>query len=143
MKLFAALLLSGLTVLADDKDYVLGPDSQPQPNVPQGEVRKFTFAESKVFPGTSREWALYIPKQYNGSKPACVMVFFDGSGYLKPDGNVRATVVLDNLIAKKDIPVTVGVFINPGVFKATAEGAKDRSNRSFEYDSLGDSNAKF
>ena len=143
MKLLAALLLSGLTVLAEDKDYVLGPDSQPQPGVPQGEVRKFTFAESKIFPGTSREWALYIPKQYDGSKPACVHIFFDGSGYLKPDGNIRATVVLDNLIAKKDIPVSVGIFINPGVFKAAVEGAKDRSNRSFEYDSLGDTNAKF
>ena len=57
MKLLAAFVLCGLTLFADDKDYVLGPDSQSQQGVPQGEVRKFTFADSKVFPGTSREWS--------------------------------------------------------------------------------------
>src|SRR5215207_9086463 len=120
MKLLAGLLFSGVCAFAADNDYVLGPDSQVQPGVPQGELRKFTFAESKIFPGTTRDWALYIPKQYDGSKPACVMVFFDGSGYLKADGNIRVTVVLDNLIAKKDMPVTVGLFVDPGVFKAGA-----------------------
>jgi enterochelin esterase-like enzyme len=143
MKALAALLASPLLALAADADYVLGPDSQPQAGVPAGEVKKFTFAESKVFPGTTRDWALYIPKQYDGTKPACAMIFFDGNGYLKPDGNIRATVVLDNLIAKKEIPVTIGIFITPGTFKAAAPGAKDRSNRSFECDSLGDTNARF
>jgi enterochelin esterase-like enzyme len=143
MRLFLPLLAFATTALAADSDYVLGPDSQPQANVPQGEVKKFTFAESKIFPGTTHEWALYVPKQYDGSKPVCLMLFFDGSGYLKPDGNIRATVVMDNLIAKKDIPISVGLFINPGVFKAAEAGQKDRSNRSFEYDSLGDANARF
>ena len=143
MRTFAALLLSVAAALAADSDYTLGPGSQAQPGVPQGSIRKFTFTDSKVFPGTSREWALYIPKQHDGTTPACLMLFFDGNGYLKPDGNIRATVVLDNLIAKKQIPVTVAVFITPGIVKATAEGTKDRSNRSFEYDSLGDANARF
>jgi enterochelin esterase-like enzyme len=143
MRTIAAFLLSVAAAFAADSDYTLGPDSQVQPSVPQGAIRKFTFTDSKVFPGTSREWALYIPKQHDGATPACLMLFFDGNGYLKPDGNIRATVVLDNLIAKKEIPVTIGVFITPGVFKASAEGAKDRSNRSFEYDSLGDANARF
>jgi enterochelin esterase-like enzyme len=137
------LLAIAATALAADADYTLGPDSQPQPGVPQGEVKKFTFAGSKIFPGTTREWALYVPKQYDGSKPACAMIFFDGPGYLKADGNIRATVVMDNLIAKKEMPVTVGIFVSPGSVKATAPGGKDRSNRSFEYDSLGDANAKF
>ncbi len=137
----ATLLAS--TGFAADADYVLGPDSQVQAGVPEGEVKKFTFTESKVFPGTSREWSLYIPKQYDGSKPACLMVFFDGSGYVNPKGGTRATVVMDNLIAKKEMPVTVGLFINPGVFKPAEAGQKERSNRSFEYDSLGDANARF
>jgi enterochelin esterase family protein len=102
-----------VTAFAADNDYTLGPDSQPQAGVPQGEVKKFTYAESKVFPGTTHEWALYVPKQYDGAKPAGLMVFFDGSGYLNPTGNIRATVVMDNLIAKKDMPVTIGLFINP------------------------------
>lgn len=143
MRFVFPLLVLSISALAVDNDYVLGPDSQPQAGVPQGEVKKFTYTESKVFPGTTHDWALYIPKQYDGSKPACLTVFFDGSGYLKADGNIRATVVMDNLIAKKDMPVTIGLFINPGVVKAAEAGQKDRSNRSFEYDSLGDANAKF
>jgi enterochelin esterase family protein len=111
--------------------------------VPHGELKKFTFSESKIFPGTTHEWQLYIPAQYKPENPACLLVCFDGNGYSNPTGATRAPVVLDNLIAKGEVPVTIGVFINPGVFKATAEGAKDRSNRSFEYDSLGDANAKF
>ncbi|MEQ1858972.1 MAG: alpha/beta hydrolase-fold protein [Chthoniobacteraceae bacterium] len=123
--------------------YVLGPDSQSQPGVPQGELKTFSFTDSKVFPGTTHDWQLYVPAQYNAAKPACVMVCFDGNGYAKRDGGTRVPVVLDNLIAKKELPVIIGIFIQPGMFKATALGAKDRSNRSFEYDSLGDANARF
>jgi enterochelin esterase family protein len=143
MRYFLPFLALAVTAFAADNDYTLGPDSQPQAGVPQGEVKKFTYAESKVFPGTTHEWALYVPKQYDGAKPAGLMVFFDGSGYLNPTGNIRATVVMDNLIAKKDMPVTIGLFINPGVVKAAEPGQKERSNRSFEYDSLGDANARF
>jgi enterochelin esterase family protein len=134
---------ASLSAFAADADYSPGPDAQPNANVPHGEIRKFTFTGSQVFPGTVHEWSLYVPKQYDAAKPANVMVFFDGSAYAKPDGAVRATVVFDNLIAKGEMPVTLGVFINPGVVKATSPGAKDRSNRSFEYDSLGDANARF
>ncbi|MEI9893752.1 MAG: alpha/beta hydrolase-fold protein [Chthoniobacter sp.] len=123
-------------------DYQLGPDSQPQ-DVPHGEVKKAIFDHSQIFPGTTRDYWVYVPKQYDPAKPACLMVFFDGGGYQKPDGGTRATVVFDNLIAKKDMPVTIGVFVQPGNFKAAEAPAKDRSNRSFEYDSLGDANARF
>ena len=130
------------TFAADD--YKPGPDAEPREGVPHGEVRKMPpFTESKVFPGTTREWSIYVPKQYDAAKPACVMVFFDGSSYANPTGAVRVPVVFDNLIATKEMPVTLGVFINPGNIKATQPGAKDQSNRSFEYDSLGDANARF
>jgi enterochelin esterase-like enzyme len=138
-----ALCLLPAAVLAADADYQPGPESTRQEGVPRGEIKKFTFSESKIFPGTTREWQLYIPAQYTPEKPACVMVFFDGANYARENGPVRAPIVFDNLIAKKNIPVTLGIFINPGVFKATNPGAKDRSNRSFEYDSLGDANARF
>lgn len=139
------LLAATAALAAEDPNakYVLGPDSQPQPGVPQGKLEKFTFSDSKVFPGTTREWQLYVPAQYNAAKPACLLVCFDGNGYANPTGGTRVPVVLDNLIAKKEVPVTIGVFIQPGVFKASAPGAKDRSNRSYEYDSLGDANARF
>ena len=136
------LLALAATALAAE-DYPLGPDSQPQPGVPQGDVKKFTFETSKNFPGTKRDWWLYVPKQYDTAKPACAMVFFDGSGFSKADGGFRVPVVFDNLIAKKDMPVTVGIFISPGTVAATEPGKKDRSNRSYEYDSMGDLNARF
>src|SRR5262249_55013639 len=88
--------------------------------------------KSKVFEGTSRDWWIYVPAQYSDEKPACVMVFQDGGGYKD-----FVPTVFDNLIARKDIPVTVGVFINPGTFE------NGRSNRSFEYDTLSDQYARF
>ena len=140
LPLLLAPLLLARTFAADD--YKLGPDSQPQ-DVPHGEVKKATFDKSQIFPGTTREYSVYVPKQYNATKPAALMVFFDGGGFAKPDGQFRVPVVFDNLIAKKEMPVTIAVMVNPGVFKAAEPPAKDRSNRSFEYDSLGDANARF
>lgn len=138
---FALAGLIAAPALAID-DYKLGPDSQPQ-DVPHGEVKKAVFDHSQVFPGTTRDYWVYVPKQYDPAKPACLMVFFDGGGSVKPDGGTRATVVMDNLIAKKEMPVTIGVFVNPGMVKAAEASGKDRPNRSFEYDSLGDANARF
>lgn len=138
--LFALIALASTLHAADD--YQLGPDSQPQ-NVPHGQVRQATFATSKVFPGTTREYFVYVPKQYDPAKPACLMVFFDGGGFMKADGQFRVPVVFDNLIAKKEMPVTIAVAVNPGSIPATLPSAKPRNNRAFEYDSLGDANARF
>jgi enterochelin esterase family protein len=82
--------------------------------VPQGRVEKFQFTESKVFPDTTRDCWIYIPAQYDGSKPAALMVFQDGGGYASETGGQRVPIVFDNLIAKGEMPVTIGVFINPG-----------------------------
>lgn len=124
-------------------DYQLGPDSMVQEGVPQGAVTKLHWKSEKVFPGTERDWWIYVPKQYDGSRPACVMVFQDGGSYLDPRKNFRANTVFDNLIHRKEMPVTIGVFINPGNIPAAGEGQKPRANRSFEYDSLGDQYARF
>jgi enterochelin esterase family protein len=123
--------------------YTLGPDSFPQEGVPRGEVTKYSFTNSAVYPGTVRDYWIYVPNQYDAAKPAALMVFQDGASYAGTNGSYRATVVFDNLIAKKEMPITLGVFINPGAVPATEQGKKDRSNRSFEYDSLGDAYAKF
>jgi enterochelin esterase-like enzyme len=138
--LFLLLASSSLAWAIDD--YKLGPDSQPQ-DVPHGEVKKAVFENSKIFPGTVRDYWVYVPKQYDAATPACLMLFFDGGGAVKPDGQFRAPVVFDNLIAKNEMPVTIAVFVNPGSIKATQPGAKDVSNRSYEYDSIGDANARF
>ena len=141
---FAAIAVAALAspLLAID-DYKLGPDSMVKEGVPQGTVTQGKFTSPEVFPGTVRDYWLYVPKQYDGSKPACLMVFQDGGNYAKADGQIRTTVVFDNLIHAGEMPVTIGVFVNPGVVPPAADGQKPRSNRSFEYDSLGDQYAKF
>ena len=122
--------------------YTLGPDSMPQEGVPRGEVTRYHWS-SKIFPGTERDYWVYVPKQYDAAKPACVMVFQDGGNYVNTNGPFRVPVVFDNLIAKKEMPVTLGLFINPGEVPPAEPGQKARSNRSFEYDSLGDQYARF
>ncbi|HEY6804959.1 MAG TPA: SMP-30/gluconolactonase/LRE family protein [Pyrinomonadaceae bacterium] len=118
-------------------NYDPGPDSKPQPNVPKGEIIKLSFDKSKIFPDTVRDYWIYVPAQYKPDKPACVFVVQDGIRW-------EAPTVFDNLIAKKEIPITIGVFITPGVVKSpNAATALDRFNRSFEYDGLGDAYARF
>ena len=103
---------------------------------PKGEIIKYTFDRSKIFPGTTREVSIYIPKQYSPEKPACVYVNQDGIQYKAPE-------VFDQLISKGEMPVTIGVFVTPGIVKPTSDQALPRFNRSFEYDGLGDGYARF
>lgn len=137
--IFAGVLLIQ-TSDAQEK-YVLGPDSQVQNGVPQGKLEHFTW-KSKVFPDTERDVWVYIPAQYNPEKSACVMVFQDGIWYKDPKGQFRVPTVFDNLIHKKEMPVTIGIFINPGDIK-DQDGKVVHKNRSFEYDSLSNQYARF
>jgi gluconolactonase len=115
-------------------DYSLGPDSQPQPDVPRGTVTKHTLAPGKFFPGTPHNYQVYVPAQYDRSRPIAYMIFLDGSGYA---GNgVRVPVVLDNLIARKDLPPMIAIFVDPGIMPALSDQAQNRYERIFEYDSL-------
>ena len=119
------------------------PDRVAHDGVPQGTLTKGVFDESQIYPGTTRDYSVYVPAQYKADEPASLMVFMDGSGYANPQGAFRVPIVFDNLIHQQAMPVTIAVFVNPGTIKATLEGAKDRSNRSFEYDSLGDTYSTF
>ena len=139
--LLCVLLLS-FSRLYGAESYPLGADSQIQ-SVPRGEVRQEKFDSSRIFPGTTREYFIYIPQQYDATKPACLMVFLDGAGFMRADGAFRVPVVFDNLIAKREMPVTIAVAVNPGVIEPTLPGAKARSTRSLEYDSLGDATTRF
>lgn len=118
-------------------------DRDAQDGVPIGEVTRGVFEQSKSFPGTRRDYHVYVPAQYDANQPANLMVFMDGLNYAKSDGAFRVPVVFDNLIHKKEMPVTIAVFVNPGTIQATQQDAANRSNRSFEYDSLGDRYANF
>lgn len=137
---FALLLLSAFVTAADS--YKMCPEATPVEGVPQGTVTECTFDTSKTYPGTTRKYWVYVPKQYDGKTPAAVMVFQDGLWYQDPKGGWRVPTVFDNLIHEKAMPVTVGVFVSPGVFPAK-DGGRPRENRSFEYDTLSDQYSKF
>ena len=139
--LLLLVLASGPAV---SDEYRLGPDSHRQEGVPRGKVTQHRWTESKVFPGTERDWWLYVPAQLDPKTPAKVMVFQDGGGYVKEDGQYRAPVVLDNLIHQKKLPPIVGIFVNPGVMTGQKDAqGKPVSNRSVEYDTLSDAYARF
>jgi gluconolactonase len=134
---FLASLLLAATAFGATAEYPPHPDSLVQPAVPQGEQLKFDFKDSKIFPGTVHEVTVYVPRQYDPAKPACVHVSQDGVQW-------NAPVVLDNLIARGELPVIIGVFVKPGIVPAAnPETALSRFNRSFEYDGLGDTYARF
>jgi enterochelin esterase family protein len=129
------------TVEPKAEEYVLGPDSQPQAGVPKGTVTKFTWT-SAIFPGSVRDWWLYVPAQYDPGKPACVMVFQDGESYLADE--IRAPVVFDNLIHKRELPVIIGMLVSSGkVPGAAPTSGHDGSQRSIEYDTLSGRYASF
>ncbi len=120
--------------------YSLGYESMVQSEVPQGKITEHQLLESKVFPGTKRRYYVYVPQQYDSSNPAALMVYQDGHAYVSRDGQYRAPVVMDNLIHKKQIPVMIGVFVDPGHIKDALPEKRGWSprpeNRSREYDSL-------
>jgi sugar lactone lactonase YvrE/enterochelin esterase-like enzyme len=122
--------------------YPLTADSERQPGVPTGQVTKHAWT-SAVFPGTQRDYWVYVPAQYRPDAAAAVMVFQDGGGFVVDDGRWRVPVVFDNLIHRGEMPVTIGIFVNPGVLSARAADRQKRFNRSFEYDALGDRYARF
>lgn len=127
-----------------NEQYVPGPDSKEQPGVPKGKITKHVWDKSKVYPDTTRDYWVYVPAQYKKGKPAAVFVCQDGLSY-------QAPIVFDNLIHKKEMPVTIGIFINPGTFvekpsrrdRDKEKPDKPRSNRSAEYDTLGTDYSRF
>ncbi|MDE3195945.1 MAG: gluconolactonase, partial [Acidobacteriota bacterium] len=135
--------LSALAQVPPNPNYVPGPDAQPKPDNPRGRVEHFNYDQSRIFPGTTRAVSVYVPAQYDGTKPACLMIFQDGSGYANPERGARVPVVFDNLIAEHSMPVTIGIFVDPGVTPGLDSEQMARYHRSLEYDGLGDKYARF
>ena len=127
--------------------YSFGPESMVQTDVPQGEITEHQLSDSKVYPGTTRRYYLYVPKQYDPAQPAALTVFQDGHVYVKRDKKFRAPVVMDNLIHKQQIPVMIGLFVDPGrkqdASTKKSGGKSKASNRSVEYDTLSDDYVRF
>jgi len=137
------VVCAGLAWEGRGAEYQPGPDAQPKEGAPKGKVLQRKFSSSKIYPGTERDYRVYVPALHDAKKPACVMVFLDGGNYINPNGDYRAPVVFDNLIHEGAMPATIGVFVNPGVVPAASKEALPRYNRSLEYDALGDRHARF
>ncbi|HEY1218710.1 MAG: alpha/beta hydrolase-fold protein [Bryobacteraceae bacterium] len=130
-----------------DAYYRLGPDSLPQEGVPRGEIRGPFTLPSQVYPGTAHTYWVYVPAQYDPAVPASLMIFNDGQAFVAAEGDTRAPNVMDNLIYRREIPVLIGVFINPGRRPDQPEPNLhewgDRTtNRPTEYNSLDDRYAR-
>ena len=142
LTLLLVLLMIPACARRQTQQYVLGPDSQRHANVPRGTVTHYTWT-SRIFADATRDYWVYVPAEYRPEKPACLMVFQDGGGFVSENGSSRVPIVFDNLIYRHQMPVTIGIFINPGILPALSPNQRARYNRSYEYDSLGDRYARF
>jgi enterochelin esterase family protein len=163
VKRISALLLTGTVAFAlgqlraaskqtpmtpnPDSQYRIGPDSLPQEGVPKGEVRGPFVIPSKAYPGTQHTYWVYVPQQYDPAIPTALMVFQDGQAFKQENGDMRAQNVMDNLIYRREIPVMIGVFINPGRTPEQPEASPrdwgdGTTNRPTEYNSLDDRYAR-
>lgn len=136
------IFLSSLSLA--QAEFPHGPNSSIHPKIPKGTVTTHTW-ESEIYANTSREYYVYVPAQYDGSEPAALMVFQDGHTYVKENGDFRVPTVFDNLISQGKMPITIGLFINPGHDKDAPEPENPWrvTNRSIEYDEVSDTYARF
>ena len=123
--------------------YPTPPEAVRQEAVPRGQLIQGVYRDSQIYPGTERDYWLYLPAQLDANRPAPLMVFQDGSDYCNENGETRADIVFDNLIHEGAMPPTIGLFVNPGVVPARHDAALPRFNRSFEYDDVSDRYARF
>lgn len=135
-----AIRLTVTPAIAAEDEYPVPPEGVVKEGVPQGKVEGPFEFRSSIFAGTVREYWVYVPAQYDPSKPPCLMIVQDGLGAAK---NWRLPTVLDNMIHSGEVPVQLGLFVGHGSVPASNENAQPRFNRSFEYDGLGDRYAKF
>lgn len=141
---FAAFNIHAQTDIRTDLE--LTPDHFPQEGVPKGELKGPFEFHSKIIEGTVRHYWLFIPAQYSAANPASVLVFQDGYRSTNPEGSIRAPQVMENLIAKGEMPVTIGIFISPGNLSEsypTNLGSSNPNNRAAEYDAMDDRYARF
>jgi len=131
-----------------NSQFRLGPDSMPQEGVPKGEIRGPYHLQSKAYPGTQHTYWVYVPAQYDPAVPTAIMVFQDGQAFKDPNGDLRTQNVLDNLIYRRELPVMISVFINPGRTPEQVEPSPEVgwgdgfTNRGVEYNTPDDKYAR-
>nr|WKN35383.1 cupin domain-containing protein [Tunicatimonas sp. TK19036] len=137
-------LIRVATTVAAQEEYRHGPNSQAYEQIPKGTVSQHTWI-SKIYDSTTQEYYVYVPAQYDAAQPAALMVFQDGHTYVKEDGDFRVPTVFDNLISQGKMPVTIGLFINPGhsTDAPSPESPWQTTNRSLEYDDVSDTYGRF
>jgi enterochelin esterase family protein len=142
--LFPLLMLAQAPAEPDTNVYYQrSPDSSVMEGVPQGQVKGPFTLPSQAYPGTQHAYWVYVPAQYNAAAPASLMIFNDGQAFMAMDGDIRAQVVMDNLIYRRELPVMIGVFINPGrrpdqPEPNLKEWGDRTTNRPTEYNALDD-----
>jgi enterochelin esterase-like enzyme len=132
---------------AEPSRYAYGPDSAERADVPRGTIEAYVWNTSRIFPGTNRRYWVYVPFGYTPEQAVSLMVFQDGGAWVDPSGAMRTTVVFDNLIHRGDMPLTIGVFVDPGIFDtqlpARLPWNPKPANRAAEYDRATDAYAEF
>ena len=147
----ALMLAAGVAAAAEPRkpgEYPLTIDSFVQPDVKRGELIGPLEFKSKIIAGnTVRQYWVYVPVGYDRNAPPNLLVWQDAQRGLPMNLPLRLNVVLDNLIAKKEIPPTLGIFITPGQRDADKYpdnlGTGNPNNRANEYDALSDHYARF
>ncbi|GAB2505695.1 alpha/beta hydrolase-fold protein [Pseudoxanthomonas sangjuensis] len=137
---------AGETGARQPGEYPLTEDSLVHAGVPHGRLEGPFEFHSRIFAGTVRRYWIFVPAQYDGSKPASVLVFQDGQRAINPEGPLRVPVVMENLIHQGAMPVTIGIFITPGNLSEHYPddlGMSNPDHRAEEYDALGDDYARF
>ncbi len=136
----AMVILVACHGMAQEETYPVPVEAVQRDGVPQGKIEGPFQLISQIYPGTEREYWIYVPAQYDAAKPACSIIVQDGLSRAK---EWRLPQVLDNMIHDKQVPVMIGIFVNPGIVPASGEKTQPRFNRSLEYDAVGDRYARF
>ncbi|OJV87956.1 MAG: hypothetical protein BGO34_13220 [Bacteroidia bacterium 44-10] len=135
---FAFIFMSLSSLIAQDipnAKYPYDPARDPVQENQKGEVMTCEFISSVFYPQTKRTYWIYVPKTYTPEQPACLYVGMDGISFDAP-------TVFDNLIATGEMPVTIGVFVAPGIVY-DKDGEPIRFNRSNEFDRMDDTFVRF
>ena len=144
-------MYAGWSALADDAplrkpgEYPLTADSLLHDDAPHGRLEGPFEFRSSIITDTVRRYWIFVPAQYSADKPASVLVFQDGQRATNPQGPLRVPNVLENLVHRGDIPVTIGIFITPGNQSEHYPdnlGMKNPDHRAAEYDALDDRYAR-
>ena len=140
MLMFLNFLILTNLVSGQEETYPVPAEAVERDNVARGKLEGPFEFRSTIYPGTVREYWVYVPAKYDPAKPPCLMIVQDGLGMAN---SWKLPTVLDNMIHDGTIPVQLGIFVNHGLVPAPNENAQARYNRSFEYDGLGDRYARF